>query len=124
MLEKTISDPRYQVQRTCSTCRGQGHIILENCPECGESLTTEVDWWLEESLPCGHEAAAIQLDCESCKGHGSILYTLTEEEYQQLRLKKLIRGIFLLILGLLPFILLLIAIFARDPKLLFGAPWY
>ena len=124
MSDITMIDPRYKVQRTCSACRGEGIELLIACPECGELITADFDWEQAEYLSCGHEVTAVQADCQVCQGSGSVPYILTEEEYQQLRRKRLIRGIFLLILALIPLILLLLAIISRDPNLRFGAPWY
>ena len=117
-------NPCYKVQRTCTACDGEGSVFLTACSECGEPVSADVNWWQEDKLACEHDVTAVQSNCEVCGGHGSVTHILTEEEYQVLRRKKIIRGIFLLLLGLLPFILLLIAIIARDPDLIFGAPWY
>ena len=124
MSDITMTDPRYKVQRTCAACSGEGIVLLNACPECREPIVSDKGWWQEELLPCGHKATAVQTNCDVCEGQGSVRYILTEEEYQQLRRKRIIRGILLLLLGLLPFILLLIAIISRDPDLIFGSPWY
>ena len=124
MSETIIADPRYKVQRTCATCQGNGFVWASSCPECGEPLTADTDWWQHDRLPCGHEILAAPDPCQVCGGTGSVAYTLTEEEYQQLRRKRIRRGIFLLILGLIPIILLLIAIFSQNPDLIFGGWWY
>jgi predicted nucleic acid binding AN1-type Zn finger protein len=62
--------------------------------------------------------------CEACDGTGSVEHVLTEDEYQELRRKKIKRGVFLLILGLIPLIVLLISIFSQNPDLIFGSWWY
>jgi hypothetical protein len=124
MSETILADPRYKVQRTCVVCHGEGAVWPASCPECGEKLTADTDWWQSGLLPCGHEMIATPTDCQVCDGTGSVTYILSEDEYQQLRRKKITRGIFLLILGLIPLILLLIAIFSREPGLIFGGWWY
>jgi hypothetical protein len=124
MAEKTVADPRYKVQRTCAVCQGEGVVWASSCPECGAALTAESDWWRNDLLPCGHEMIAAASACEACVGTGSVEYILTEDEYQELRRKKIKRGVFLLILGLIPLIVLLIAIFSQNPDLIFGSWWY
>ena len=124
MSETVVADPRYKVQRRCAACEGEGVVWASSCPKCGEPLPTDGEWWQHELLPCGHEPFMAQVDCQVCAGTGSVEHILTEEEYQQLRRKRITRGIFLLILALIPLILLLIAIISREPDLIFGGWWY
>jgi hypothetical protein len=124
MSDITLTDSRYEVTRACLACQGEGVVLAAACPECGEPLTADPQWWQNVFLACGHETAVAEQTCQACGGNGAVKHILTEEEYQTLRRKKIVRGIFLLILGLLPFILLLIAIIAREPNLIFGNWWY
>lgn len=62
--------------------------------------------------------------CDTCEGSGRVNITLTPLEWQKHQRKKRLRGLFLLLLALLPLILLASAIFTRDSQYVCGSTWY
>jgi hypothetical protein len=126
----TAVNPQQQriIHKKCHVCHGEGVLLVPMCADCQEMLTADTDWWQTDSLPCDHKTEdyliEAQQTCQACAGQGWYEYYLTEHEYRVLRRQKIVRGIFLLLLALLPFIVLLIAIISREPGLMFGNWWY
>ena len=118
-----------QVRRRCPHCAGEGLIDFAHCNVCGQAVSGDDPWWEadEALLPCGHEAArhlAYVARCPQCEGQGEILEALSDSEYRSRKRSRLLRGAFLLLLGMIPFALLAVAIMTAEPPNVCGSWWY
>lgn len=121
-------DPIHKTRRRCPDCRGEGVVEqpLVDYPG-GEGLLETLAWEREEALLGEGQMVAPDLvemvSCSHCGGTGRVMVSLSAEEYRALRRRRLRRGIVLLVLALLPFLVLLGVILA-DPQMLCGRWWY
>lgn len=118
-----------KVRRRCPRCSGEGLIDFAHCDACGQGLAADDPWWERDDayLPCGHEAAghlASRARCPVCEGHGQIVEPLSETEYHSRQRKRYARGLFLLLLAVIPFALLTAAILTAEPANVCGSWWY
>lgn len=118
-----------QVRRRCPHCAGEGLIDFAHCKACGQAVTGDDPWWEADGafLPCGHEAAkhlAYVARCPQCEGQGEVVEALSENEYRSRKRIRVVRGAFLLLLGVIPFALVTIAVMTAEPANVCGSWWY
>lgn len=127
-MTRPESEGGFWIRRRCPGCGGAGMrerpldqrldaVGRPDIPswECeaallGEGQLVEPD--LEELVPC-----------RTCAGEGTILVQLTPQAYRRWRRRRLLRGILLFLLGLIPLLVLGLAI-AANPEMLCGRWWY
>lgn len=118
-----------EARRPCPHCAGEGLIDFAHCGACGQAIAGDDPWWEADHarLPCGHEAATHLVNvarCSRCAGQGQIWEAMNEREYRSLQRSRLVRGLLLLVLGVIPFALLATAILTAEPANVCGSWWY
>lgn len=129
MQETTVREGFAQVWRTCPVCGGDEVVRAPHCARCGAAIPEDDPWWETDAdtLPCGHPAGEHLVElvqCKECDGSGRVMAWVTETEYRARRRRKLVRGLFLLLAGLIPVALLAWAVFTRDTQYVCGSLWY
>lgn len=127
-LNQANQRPVQSVRRRCPECRGEGVVerpLVE--PPAGERPPDAL-WWEQEEALLGEGQMVVpdlveMVSCVTCGGTGRVTVWLSAEEYRALHWRRLRRGLILLVLGLIPFLVLLGAILA-DPQMLCGRWWY
>jgi hypothetical protein len=117
------------IETACQTCAGEGLAQQPHCQLCQYRLADDDPWWsLEEAvaMPCGHLADEHLVEtviCPDCRGTGRVKRWISESEWRSIQRRKIVRGFLLLIIGLIPFGLLIAAVLTNRQGAC-GSWWY
>ncbi|HZD10365.1 MAG TPA: hypothetical protein VE553_03410 [Candidatus Binatia bacterium] len=129
MGRDAMADLGYEVRRRCEVCGGRGAVPIGRCLTCGREVAPgnlEGEAPLEQ-LPCGHGIENYVeriVSCQACSGSGHVYVHVSHAEYQAYRHKRLLRGVALLGLALVPMVALLWAVLSAEPGTVCGSWWY
>ena len=121
----------YAITQTCATCRGEGLVPRPHCRHCGQELTEDDPWWVDQEnlddhpLPCGHEQGWLQLQeiCPECAGSGRKTRHLSAAEWEVRRRRRLARRLFVVVVTFI-FVTAVSFMILREPGTLCGSLWY
>ena len=129
MLRKLAQEnDRVLIWRNCRACGGDGRLPRPHCALCGQEVPAGDPGWQSDAdhLPCGHPAADLveTVPCDICKGAGRSRQWVPLAEYRSLRRRAIVRGLVLLVAGLIPFVALGIAVYQGGLDNVCGSWWY
>ncbi len=129
MLRKLAQEgDRVLIWRTCRACDGDGRLLRPHCALCGQDAppANVLQERAADLLPCGHPAADLTptVLCDACNGSGRSRQWVSLVEYQAIRRRAVVRGLVLLVAGLIPFVALGIAVYQSGLDALCGSWWY
>jgi hypothetical protein len=124
-----VEERSVQVHRRCRTCEGTGELEQPHCALCGRSLAVDDPWWEADTpfMPCGHDADHHLLEfvpCPACGGSGHSIRWISQADYRARQRRRLLRGVVLLLMGLIPAVALSMAVLTSEPQVLCGSWWY
>lgn len=119
----------YRLNRRCRECSGRGRIVVGSCAQCGHEILPDAanDQVEDTALPCGHDRECYVerlTSCEQCDGSGRALETVSKRAFDDFQRRRVLRGVALLILALIPPVTLIWAVLSEEPSAVCGSWWY